>query len=211
MTVSKSQLSGAWARERYVHKRKLEPGMQSVESRRGSSSHMQNPFLALLAEGATEDHGDVYGVNLVYSGGFIAGVEVDQYHSSRLFIGINPFDFNWKLEAGQQFQTPEAVLVFSPDGLGGMSRIYHELYRTRLVRGEFRDKTRPILVNNWEATYFNFNADKIEAIATAGKELGIEMFVLDDGWFGKRNADTTSLGDWFVDRNKGAEWTRGSC
>ncbi|WP_336785315.1 alpha-galactosidase [Paenibacillus sp. MMO-177] len=196
------QLSGAWARERYVHKRKLEPGMQSVESRRGSSSHMQNPFLALLSEGATEDHGDVYGVNLVYSGSFIAGVEVDQYHSSRLFIGINPFDFNWKLEAGAQFQTPEAVMVFSPDGLGGMSRIYHELYRTRLVRGEFRDKTRPILVNNWEATYFNFNADKIEAIATAGKELGIEMFVLDDGWFGKRNNDTTSLGDWFVDRNK---------
>ncbi|ACT04064.1 alpha-galactosidase [Paenibacillus sp. JDR-2] len=196
------QLSGAWARERYVHKRKLEPGMQSVESRRGSSSHMQNPFLALLSEGATEDHGDVYGVNLVYSGSFIAGVEVDQYHSSRLFIGINPFDFNWKLEAGAQFQTPEAVMVFSPDGLGGMSRIYHELYRTRLVRGEFRDKTRPILVNNWEATYFNFNADKIGAIATAGKELGIEMFVLDDGWFGKRNADTTSLGDWFVDRNK---------
>lgn len=196
------QLSGAWARERYVHKRKLEPGMQSVESRRGSSSHMQNPFLALLSEGATEDHGDVYGVNLVYSGSFIAGVEVDQYHSSRLFIGINPFDFNWKLEAGAQFQTPEAVMVFSPDGLGGMSRIYHELYRTRLVRGEFRDKTRPILVNNWEATYFNFNADKIEAIAMAGKELGIEMFVLDDGWFGKRNNDTTSLGDWFVDRNK---------
>ncbi|MCM3630643.1 alpha-galactosidase [Paenibacillus glycanilyticus] len=196
------QLSGAWARERYVHKRKLEPGMQSVESRRGSSSHMQNPFLALLSEGATEDHGDVYGVNLVYSGSFIAGVEVDQYHSSRLFIGINPFDFNWKLEAGQEFQTPEAVMVFSSEGLGGMSRTYHELYRTRLVRGEFRDKTRPILVNNWEATYFNFNADKIEAIATAGKELGIEMFVLDDGWFGKRNADTTSLGDWFVDRNK---------
>ncbi|SFD98953.1 alpha-galactosidase [Paenibacillus catalpae] len=196
------QLSGAWARERYVHKRKLEPGMQSVESRRGSSSHMQNPFLALLSEGATEDHGDVYGVNLVYSGSFIAGVEVDQFHSSRLFIGINPFDFNWKLEAGQQFQTPEAVMVFSSEGLGGMSRTYHELYRTRLTRGEFRDKARPILVNNWEATYFNFNADKIEAIATAGKELGIEMFVLDDGWFGKRNADTTSLGDWFVDRNK---------
>jgi Alpha-galactosidase len=196
------QLSGAWARERYVHKRKLVPGMQSVESRRGSSSHMQNPFLALLSEGATEDHGDVYGVNLVYSGSFIAGVEVDQYHSSRLFIGINPFDFNWRLEAGEQFQTPEAVMVFSPDGLGGMSRIYHELYRTRLVRGEFRDKTRPILVNNWEATYFDFNADKIEAIATAGKELGIEMFVLDDGWFGKRNNDTTSLGDWFVDKNK---------
>lgn len=196
------QLSGAWTRERHMHKRKLVPGLQSVESRRGSSSHMQNPFVALLAEGATEDHGDVYGVNLVYSGNFTAGVEVDQFHTARLFIGINPFDFNWKLEPGEQFQTPEAVLVHSENGLGGMSRSFHDLYRSRLIRGAFRDQTRPILVNNWEATYFNFNADKIEAIAKAGQELGIELFVLDDGWFGKRDNDTTSLGDWFVDRNK---------
>ncbi|WP_028609428.1 alpha-galactosidase [Paenibacillus harenae] len=196
------QLSGAWTRERHVHKRKLEPGLQSVESRRGSSSHMQNPFVALLSEGATEDHGDVYGVNLVYSGNFTAGVEVDQFHSARLFIGINPFDFNWRLEPGEQFQTPEAVMVHSSEGLGGMSRSFHDLYRSRLIRGNFRDQTRPILVNNWEATYFNFNADKIEAIARTGQELGIELFVLDDGWFGKRDNDTTSLGDWFVDRNK---------
>lgn len=196
------QLSGAWTRERHVHTRKLEPGMQSVESRRGSSSHVQNPFIALLSEGANEDHGDVYGVSLVYSGNFTAGVEVDQFHTARLFAGINPFDFNWKLEPGEQFQTPEAVLVHSEYGLGGMSRSFHDLYRSRLIRGQFRDKTRPILVNNWEATYFNFNADKIESIAKAGQELGIELFVLDDGWFGKRDNDTTSLGDWFVDRNK---------
>ncbi|MFD1954120.1 alpha-galactosidase [Paenibacillus thailandensis] len=196
------QLSGAWARERYVHTRKLVPGMQSVESRRGSSSHMQNPFIALLAEGATEDNGDVYGVNLVYSGSFTAGVEVDQFHSSRVFIGINPFDFSWLLEPGESFQTPEAVLVHSSEGLGGMSRTYHDLYRTRLTRGVYRDRVRPILINNWEATYFNFNAEKIEAIAAAGKELGLELFVLDDGWFGKRNDDTTSLGDWKVDLNK---------
>lgn len=196
------QLSGAWARERYVHKRPLVPGLQAIESRRGSSSHVQNPFVALLAKNADEERGDVYGVSFVYSGSFTAGVEVDQFHTARLFMGINPFDFTWRLEPGEAFQTPEAVLVFSADGLGGMSRKYHDLYRTRLCRGEFRDKTRPILVNNWEATYFNFNADKIEAIAGAGKELGIELFVLDDGWFGKRDSDNSSLGDWFVDKKK---------
>ncbi|PZD96280.1 alpha-galactosidase [Paenibacillus sambharensis] len=196
------QLSGAWARERYMHKRRLVPGMQSVESRRGSSSHVQNPFLALMADGADEDHGDVYGISFVYSGSFLAGVEVDQFHSARLFMGLNPFDFGWRLEPGESLQTPEVVMVHSHEGLGGMSRTYHDIYRSRLCRGAFRDQTRPILVNNWEATYFNFNADKIESIAKAGKELGIELFVLDDGWFGKRDDDTTSLGDWFVDRNK---------
>ncbi|XEC93563.1 alpha-galactosidase [Paenibacillus tarimensis] len=195
-------LSGAWARERYVHKRGLEPGLQAVESRRGSSSHCQNPFIALLAKGADEDHGDVYGISLVYSGSFFAGIEVDQFHSARVAAGINSFDFSWLLEPGESFQTPEAVLVHSSEGLGGMSRSYHDLYRSRLCRGQFRDRTRPILINNWEATYFNFNAEKIAAIAKAGQELGIELFVLDDGWFGQRDNDTTSLGDWYVDRNK---------
>ncbi|RTE04434.1 alpha-galactosidase [Paenibacillus whitsoniae] len=195
-------LSGAWARERYVEKRKLAPGTQSIESRRGASSHQQNPFVALLERGATEDYGNVYGFSLVYSGNFLASVEVDQMHTSRLSMGINPFDFSWLLGPGEQFQTPEAVMVFSSQGLTGMSQTYHELYRTRLCRGEFRDKPRPVLINNWEATYFNFTADKIEQIAQAGRELGIELFVLDDGWFGKRNDDTTSLGDWFVDKNK---------
>ncbi|SEM64791.1 alpha-galactosidase [Paenibacillus sp. OV219] len=196
------QLSGAWVRERYVHKRPLTPGLQAIESRRGSSSHMNNPFFALLSEGSTEDYGDVYGFSLVYSGSFSAGVEVDQFHTSRAFIGINPFDFSWRLEAGESFQTPEAVMVFSGSGLGTMSQTFHELYRTRLCRGAFRDAVRPILVNNWEATYFNFNADKIEAIAATASELGIEMFVLDDGWFGRRDSDNCSLGDWVVDAKK---------
>jgi len=195
-------LSGAWARERYVERRALASGMQGVESRRGASSHSHNPFLALLSTGADEDHGDVYGVSLVYSGSFSAQAEVDQYKTTRLSIGINPFDFNWLLEGGQSFQTPEAVLVYSARGIGDMSRIYHKLYRTRLCRGVFRDKTRPVLVNNWEATYFDFNADKIERIARAGSELGIELFVLDDGWFGHRDDDRSSLGDWFVDLKK---------
>jgi alpha-galactosidase len=124
------------------------------------------------------------------------------YKTTRLSIGINPFDFSWLLEPGQSFQTPEAVMVYSDSGIGGMSRTYHKLYRTRLCRGKFRDKARPVLVNNWEATYFDFNADKIESIAKEASELGIELFVLDDGWFGRRNDDTTSLGDWVADKNK---------
>lgn len=195
-------LTGSWARERHVQKRPLTIGTQSIESRRGSSSHMHNPFMALLAKDATEDNGDVYGFSLVYSGSFIAQAEVEQFNTTRVSIGINPFDFSWHLEAGESFQTPEAVLVYSAEGLGGMSRTYHKLYRSRLCRGLYRDEPRPVLVNNWEATYFNFNADKIEAIAEAGKDLGIELFVLDDGWFGKRDDDRSSLGDWFVDRNK---------
>jgi alpha-galactosidase len=117
-------------------------------------------------------------------------------------MGINPFDFQWSLEAGETFQTPELVMVYSNGGLGGMSRSYHRLYRSRLCRGTHRDQTRPVLVNNWEATYFDFNADKIEDIARAGQDLGIELFVLDDGWFGRRNNDDSSLGDWTVDLRK---------
>lgn len=196
------QLSGAWARERQVCRRPLAAGMQSVESRRGASSAQQNPFVALLARGADEKSGDVYAVNLVYSGNFFAGAEVDQYATARLSIGINPFDFAWLLEPGQNFQTPEAVMVYSAEGLGKMSRTFHRLYRQRLCRGGFRDRERPILANNWEATYFDFDSERIrELVGTAGK-LGIELFVLDDGWFGKRNSDDSSLGDWFVNPKK---------
>lgn len=196
------QLSGAWAKDRQMVKRKLAAGTQSIESRRGVSSHQQNPFLGLFRPGTDEKQGDAYGMNLVYSGNFIAGVEVDQFNTSRAFIGINHFDFSWLLKPEEEFQAPEAVMVYSSEGIGGMSRKYHKLYRTRLCRGTFRDKTRPVLINNWEATYFDFNADKIEAIAKAGKELGIELMVLDDGWFGKRDDDRSSLGDWYVDMAK---------
>lgn len=195
-------LSGAWARERHIVRRPLAYGMQGIESRRGASSHQHNPFLALVSPHAGEDHGEAYGINLVYSGNFTASAEVDQFRNTRVVMGINSFGFGWLLESGTSFQAPEAVLVYSHEGIGGMSRIYHKLYRTRLVRGTFRDTPRPVLINNWEATYFNFNADIIESIAKAGRELGIELFVLDDGWFGKRDDDTTSLGDWFVDKKK---------
>ncbi|MGQ4666599.1 alpha-galactosidase [Metabacillus halosaccharovorans] len=195
-------LHGAHVKERFIEKQPLRHGIQSIESTRGASSHQHNPFIALLRKGTTEDTGEVYAFNFVYSGNFLAQAEVDQFKTTRVTMGINPFDFSWKLEQGEAFQTPEAVMVYSSSGLGDMSRTYHELYRTRLVRGTYRDKERPILVNNWEATYFDFNAEKIKDIARAGKEVGIELFVLDDGWFGKRNDDTSSLGDWFVDKQK---------
>lgn len=195
-------LSGAWARERHIIKTVLRSGMQSIESRRGASSHAQNPFIALARKGANEQVGDVYGFSLVYSGNFLAGVEVDMYSKARAQIGINPFDFKWLLERNEEFQAPESVLVYSPNGLTGMSHIYNNLYAKRLCRGKYRDKVRPILINNWEATYFDFNEINIKEIAKEAFNLGIELFVLDDGWFGKRDDDTTSLGDWFVNEEK---------
>lgn len=195
-------LAGHWAREAQLQRRPLGPGGTSLGSRRGMSSHQHNPFAAVVSPGADEEHGEVFAVNLVYSGNFHAEAEVDNFGVVRLGIGLNPFDFCWMLAPGESFQTPEAVLVYSNEGIGGMSRIYHRLYRNRLCRGVHRDKERPILVNNWEATYFNFTADKIEAIAETGSQLGIELLVLDDGWFGKRDSDNSSLGDWVEDRRK---------
>lgn len=196
------QLSGSWARERHIVRTALRSGGQCIESRRGASSHAQNPFIALVSKDATEDKGEVYGFNLIYSGNFLASVEVDMHSNARTQIGINPFDFTWNLESGQSFQTPEVVMVYSPNGLTGMSHIYHDLYRERLCRGTHRDKERPILINNWEATYFDFNTEKLISIAKEASSLGIEMLVMDDGWFGKRNADNSSLGDWVVNEEK---------
>ncbi|MBN2628312.1 MAG: alpha-galactosidase [Spirochaetales bacterium] len=196
------QLSGAHNRERRIHRRPLASGMQSVESRRGTSSHQQNPFIALMKGDAGEDQGIVYGFSLVYSGNFLAAVDVDQFDSPRVIMGINPFDFAWRLEPGSEFQTPEAVMVRSGKGLGAMSRTYHDLYRSRLCRGAYRDRERPVLINNWEATYFDFDSNTILNLADEASRLGIELFVLDDGWFGERDNDLTSLGDWFPHKKK---------
>lgn len=196
-------LAGAWSREAQIQRRPLGPGGTVIEGRRGGmSGHQLNPFVALASPGTDENHGEVYSLSFVYSGNFAAGAEVDSFGMTRFSIGLNPFDFTWVLEPGQSFQTPEAVMVYSSGGLGEMSRTYHRLYRTRLCRGIYRDKERPILVNNWEGTYFDFNTDKLVSIAKAGAELGIELFVLDDGWFGKRDNDRTSLGDWTPDLRK---------
>ncbi len=196
------QLCGAHIRERHIIRKPITQGSQSIESKRGASSHQANPFIALLRKNADEDNGEVFGFNLVYSGNFLANVEVDQYQTTRVHIGINPFDFTWILKPSESFQTPEVVMVYSDSGLGKLSRTYHKLYRNRLVRGKYRDKERPVLINNWEATYFDFNENKIKEIASTAKDLGIELLVLDDGWFGKRDSDTNSLGDWFVNKEK---------
>lgn len=197
------QLSGAWARECDVRASPLRPGRQTVDSRRGISSHQQNPFIALAEHGTDENRGDVYAFNLVYSGNWIAQAELDPADQVRVQIGLNPFDFAWELPPGESFHTPEAVLVHASDaGLGGMSRALHRFYRAHLLRSDWRKKPRPVLLNNWEATYFDFTADSLERIAAAGAGLGVELLVLDDGWFGRRDDDTTSLGDWVPDRRK---------
>ncbi len=196
------QLSGAWARERHLYTRPLTPGIQAIESTRGASSAHQNPFIALKRPHTTETHGEVYGFSLVYSGNFLAEVEVNHDHQTRVMLGINPFDFSWLLTPGETFQTPEVVLVYSNQGLEGMSQTYHDLYRRRLARGVWRDRERPILLNNWEATFFDFNEEKILTLARAAKDLGIELVVLDDGWFGHRDDDRSSLGDWVTHPEK---------
>ena len=196
------QLDGAWGRERHLHTRHLQYGKQSIDSARGASSAYHNPFIALKRPATTESEGEVYGFSLIYSGNFLAQAEVDHYDVTRVSLGINPFEFEWKLEKGASFQTPEAVTVYSSQGLNCMSRTFHDLFRNNLMKSEWRKKVRPILINNWEATYFDFNEEKILLLAEQAKQLGIELFVLDDGWFGKRNDDTSSLGDWEENRDK---------
>ena len=197
-----TELVGSWIRERHVHTRKLNYGIQSVYSMRGCSSHQFNPFIMLKRENTDEFSGEALGFSLVYSGDFLAQVEVDTYDVTRVVLGIHPNEFRWELKDGESFQTPEMVMVYSDKGSNGMSQVFHKLYRTRLARGKWRDKERPILINNWEATYFDFDEEKILNIAGRAKELGIELFVLDDGWFGKRNTDNCSLGDWYPNLEK---------
>lgn len=196
-------LAGAWARERYVKTRKLEMGIQSIQNLHGTGSSAEhNPFLALKRPHTTESQGEVYGFSLVYSGNFLAQTEVTTFNLTRVTMGIHPEGFSWELNQGETFQTPEVVMVYSDQGLNKMSQVYHRLYRTRLMRGYWRDKARPILLNNWEATYFDFNEEKILNIAKKAKEVGVELFVLDDGWFGARNDDYRGLGDWYVNLEK---------
>ena len=190
------QLSGSWSRERSVITRQLQPGVTAVSGMRGNSSHQHNPFLALKRRHTTEYTGDVYGFSLVYSGNFVAQAEMDNYNVLRVMLGINPFGFRWKLAPGNAFITPEAIMVWSDKGLNGMSQQFHTLYKNRLVRGYWRDRERPVLINNWEATMFNYVDEDLVRFAQKAQECGIELFVLDDGWFGARNNDHAGLGDW---------------
>ena len=195
-------LHGSWARERCIDRTPVNYGVQSTASLRGESGHQQQPFMALLSHSATQDVGDVYGMHLIYSGNCLTLADKGQFDNIRLMTGINPEGFSWKLCPGEEFQAPEAVLVYSDEGIGGMSRTFHDLYRQHLIRGEYRDKKRPILINNWEATYFDFNTEKLLAIAKEAAKDGIEMLVMDDGWFGNRFDDNRALGDWYVNEEK---------
>ena len=195
------QLSGAWSRERRRISGKLRQGLQGIGSCRGISSAEQNPFIALKRPMTDERTGEVIGCSLIYSGNHLEQVEVDTNDTARIQIGIHPEGFAWRLEEGEEFQSPEAVIVYSEHGMNGMSQVFHKLYRTRLVRGKWRDQERPVLINNWAATGMEFTEEKLLQLARIGKELGMELFVMDDGWFGGREDDKTGLGDWFV-KNK---------
>ncbi len=195
-------LHGAWGREAYIEKSSLTYGCRTIENRGVCRSHGQRPFFALARKNTTENTGDVYGFDFVYSGNFECGVEVERYGATRAFMGIGSTDFSWLLEKGEKFVTPEVVMVYSSKGIGEMSRTYHELYRTRLARGSWRDKARPVLINNWEATYMKFNEEKLLDIARQAKKADIEMLVVDDGWYRVRDDETCSLGDWKVNLNK---------
>ncbi len=195
-------LCGSWAREKHVEICDIHSGIQAIESRRGASSHAENPFVALLSENACEDYGDVYGISLVYSGNFRILMEKEQYGTLRVQSGINPYNFKWKLNSGEEFVTPEVVMVYSDSGLSKMSDTFHKLYHERLCKGKYRDKIRPILINSWEGSYFDFNEQSLLNLAKASADLGIELFVLDDGWFKNRNGETDQIGDWVVDEKK---------
>ncbi|MDE6318902.1 MAG: alpha-galactosidase [Lachnospiraceae bacterium] len=195
-------LHGSWARERAIQTVPIRKGKQSVGSVRGESSHQEHPFMAWKGRQTTEESGDVWAMNFIYSGNFLAQIEGNQFGSIRAMMGIHPENFCWKLEPGESFQAPEVICMYSAQGLGGMSRNFHDLYRNHLIRGIYKDKKRPILINNWEATYFDFDTEKLLAIARQASALGIEMLVMDDGWFGYRNDDNSSLGDWFVNESK---------
>lgn len=195
-------LHGSWARERIQERKPLGHGVFSVASLRGESSHQEHPFLALMGKDAGQDRGDVYGFHFVYSGNFLAMAQRSQFDQVRVCMGIHPENFCWKLDPGESFQAPEVILVYSSEGLGGMTRSFHDLYRRHLIRSPYLHKNRPVLINNWEATYFDFNAEKLLDIAKESAKLGIEMLVLDDGWFGNRFDDNRSLGDWQVNEEK---------
>ncbi len=195
-------LHGSWARERHIDRTPLLHGKMATSSLRGETSHQEHSFFALASHNADYDAGEVYGFNFIYSGNFISLAQLDQFDNVRACMGINPEGFEWQLKEGESFTSPEAVVVYSSQGLNKMAQNFHKLTRDHLIRGEYKNKMRPILINNWEATYFNFDQDKLLDIAREASKDGIEMLVMDDGWFGHRSSDDSSLGDWFVNEEK---------
>ncbi|MDD4832802.1 MAG: alpha-galactosidase, partial [Clostridia bacterium] len=193
---------GAWAKERYKNERKLSTGIFTIDSKVGYSSNTHNPYVILKKQNASFDYGDCIGFNLVYTGNHAETFEVSVHEKTRIINGINPFGFSWKLSPGETFFTPEATLCYSADGLNGLTNAYHDFVNNHIVRGAWAKKERPVLVNNWEATGFNFTEEKLLHIALAGKQVGAELFVLDDGWFGNRTNDSRGLGDWTVNKER---------
>lgn len=196
------QFSGDWSRERHLIEKKLSEGITSIGSIKGTSSAEHNPFIILKRETTDEFKGEAYGFSFIYSGNFLAQGEVDSRKTLRMMMGINPFQFNWKLEKKESFVSPEVVLTYSNNGLNNLSHQLHDLYNKDLVQKKWMTQKRPVLINNWEATYFNFDENRILNIAKEAQQVGIDLFVLDDGWFGARNDDTKGLGDWIVNKEK---------
>lgn len=187
---------GAWIRERQVSPHPLQFGILKIDSKKGVSSSDHNPSIFLKQKQTEESHGNCLGVSLVYSGNFEASAEVSPHGLLRVMMGINSFDFYWPLAPKQRFVTPEAVLSFASEGLTRLSQNFHDLVNHYVIPDNWQDRERPVLINNWEATFFDFTESKLLRLARKAKKLGIELFVLDDGWFGKRNDDHSSLGDW---------------
>ena len=197
-----STFRGAWIKEMQMVDTKVSAGKFVNASFTGSSSNRANPFIMVSREGANEYQGDVYGFNLIYSGNHYEAVEVNAYDKTRVVTGINPTQFNFSLKPGDEFEAPEAVMTFSREGHNGMSQNMHAFVNDYIVRGEWSKKARPVLLNSWEANYFDINESKLVALAKKGKEVGVELFVMDDGWFGDRHDDKRALGDWFVNTKK---------
>ena len=188
--------------ERQAERVPLIHGIQESSSTRGNSSHQQNPTALLCERGCTETTGFCMGMALMYSGSFQTQIQLDELDQVRAVMGINEDNFAWTLKEGESFYAPEVILSCSDEGMGELSQRFHHIIRNHVCRGQYKLSSRPVLINNWEATYFDFNEEKIEKIARQAAELGIDMMVLDDGWFGKRNSDTSGLGDWFVNEEK---------
>ena len=195
-------LDGGWAKEAHIHEREVSYGILVNDSTTGGSSNRHNPAFLLKAKGADEERGEIYGFNLIYSGNHYSAVEKGNHDTLRVMSGINPHCFLWKLGAGERFCTPQAIMSYADGGINAFSANMHDFVNSHIIRPEFQYSERPIVINNWEATFFNFNRRKLLALARRAKRLGVEMFVLDDGWFGKRNNDRAGLGDWVVNKKK---------
>ncbi len=195
-------LTGAHLRERNIERTEIRHGVFFVDSKRGESSAQANPFMAVVRKNADENIGEVYSFNLIYSGDFILKTQAEENDTLRVLGGINDYDFSWTLSVGDKFSTPEAVMTYTDEGLGGNSRILHDFYRDRLINKKFVYKPRPVVMNSWESVYMDYDEEKLFQIIDGIKDIGIDTFVLDDGWFGNRNDDKSSLGDWYANAQK---------